>query len=191
MRISPVCFALLAAAASACGGKVILETSGGAGGSASTGVVSTSAVSTSAVSTSAVSTTATSTSSGAGGAGGCPVLAPNDGDPCDSPGLVCHVPVCCGGVATCTGDVWHVEADFCDHLCPAPCPGTNLTCDLGGVCVNNPIGGGPALPQPHYNCAFDPCMGAPLSCSCAASLCVVGPCAEASGSVVTCTSLAD
>jgi hypothetical protein len=116
------------------------------------------------------------------------VLTPNEGDPCSSPGLVCHVPLCCSGTATCMDGAWHVVAIPCGLPCLS-CPGT-LGCAIGAVCVDNPIGGGPVMPKPHYNCARNPCEGAPLSCSCAASLCEVGPCDQASGTSVTCVSVA-
>ena len=195
MRILPLSCILVAAASAACGSNVIREAASGAGGATSTSATSTSATSTSGASSStAASSSATSTgsssSAGTGGSGSCPVLSPNDGDPCTSPGLVCPVAMCCGGTATCEGSTWKVVVNLCQHVCPPPCPGTNLVCDVDAVCVNNPVGGGPTIPQPHYNCALNPCKGAPLSCSCAGSLCMVGPCSQTSGNVVTCTSLA-
>jgi hypothetical protein len=205
MRILPLSCILLAAASAACGSNVVREAASGAGGATSTSATSTGATSTGASSTSAAASstassssaasssaasTGSASSSGTGGSGPCPVLSPNDGDPCTSPGLVCPVAMCCGGTATCEGSTWKVVTNLCGHVCPPPCPGTNLVCEIDALCVDNPVGGGPTIPQPHYNCARNPCMGAPLSCSCAGSLCIVGPCSQTSGNVVTCTTLA-
>jgi hypothetical protein len=208
VRILRISFIVLAAA-SACGGKVALFSSGGAGGATTTGSTSTGATSTGSTSTGATSTGSTSTgatstgatstssasSSSTGGTSQCPLLAPNDGDPCDAPGLMCYVALCCGGTATCDGAVWHVVENLCGHVCPAPCPGTTLDCDENDLCVNNPIGGGDNPPEPHYNCAENPCGAEPLSCACAGFLCQVGPCAGTSSmglvGIVTCTTLAN
>jgi hypothetical protein len=195
MRILHVSIVVLAVASggsvSGCGGKVVLDTSGGAGGTAGAGGAGGAGGVILESTTATVSTTvgvSSNVSTSSGGSSQCPTLAPNTGDPCSAPGLVCPVPVCCGGTATCTGSTWQVEGGACSQPCLS-CPGT-IGCEAGAVCVDNPLGGGVSTGQPHYNCALDPCGGAPLSCACAQPLCESGPCAQASGFSVTCTSLA-
>jgi hypothetical protein len=155
---------LLAAALEGCGGKVVIDdVATGTGGGPST-----------------------SSSSSGGPHGDCPVLAPNEGDPCGSPVLgdnfQCLSPLCCGGTLDCVGGAWHLSLVPCAEPCIA-C-GNGPGCAIDAVCVH--FGGGPTVGQAA--CAFNPCMNEPLACTCAGSLCADhGGCFDTSGSEVVCT----
>jgi hypothetical protein len=165
----------LCGVAAACGGNVVVDPSAagttGATASGTGGVTST--------------TGSGATSSGTGGASAaCPTLAPNQGDACSDPGLVCPVPVCCGGTATCAGGTWQVTSVPCQQPC-ITCPLTTYGCAANAVCVESGAGG----PLVTYRCANDPCAGQPLTCGCAAPLCGQAGCQQASGFLVECNSL--
>jgi hypothetical protein len=152
MRFCDRCFAFLVVALAGCGGRVVVDPAASGSGGAASG------------SSSVVSSSA---STGAGEPY-CPTLAPNEGDPCDAPGLVCPTSICCEGDATCTNGAWHLSPPACGDDCLA-CRGTTFGCAAGAsVCVST-LGQGPATMS---HCAFLPCW--PLACSCAGSLCPGG-----------------
>ena len=72
---------------------------------------------------------------------------------------------CCGGHATCTNGFWTYQENLCGLACGMSCGPDEFTCAEGAVCVAL-IG-----ETTTYLCEEDPCAGALLSCSCAASLC--------------------
>jgi hypothetical protein len=117
---------------------------------------------------------------GTGGAGGCPVLEPGDGDPCTTPGLACVLSAsCCSPTATCSGGKWSVPPPACAEPC-LPCG--SKACGGNGVCVT--VHGAISAPMEHY-CAQNPCADQPTTCACAASLCPNG-CDAADATEVAC-----
>lgn len=151
MRTSFLCFAVLLLG---CGARGIDPGSGGGSGS--------------------------STTTSATGGEGCPVLEPNDGDLCTTPGQVCVLSAtCCSPTATCTGGIWSVPAPTCAQPC-VPCG--DASCGGSGVCVT--VEGALSSPLQHH-CAVDPCGGQPLTCACAAFLCPNG-CDGAGSGMISC-----
>jgi len=154
---------LAALALAACGGNVVVDGTGGTGGTGG----STSTTSTS--SSSSSSSTTSSSSSSSGTVTTCPDPFPGVEAPCTEEGQVCGVPLaCCGGHATCTGGRWTYQEQPCAQPCGLDCGPDGFSCQGGALCVAL-IG-----ETTRYQCAADPCAGAPLACSCAQPLCANG-----------------
>jgi hypothetical protein len=157
MRFSlPTILFCLTAAPLGCGSNVIEPVStGGSGGS-------------------------TAGTGGAGGGDACPVLEPNDGDPCTTPGLTCILTAtCCSPMATCSGGHWSVAPPDCQQPCLSCGP---VNCGTNAVCIN--VEGGLSSPL-QYFCAANPCDGQSPSCACAGSLCPSG-CDGTDGQTLIC-----
>lgn len=155
----PACVAASLAGIGACGGRVVVDVTGNGGASSSASTASTGP--------GPSTTVASSSSTGAGG--GCPAAPfPSVEGACTQEGLACPVPnACCGGQAVCMGGFWTYQATPpCNMPCSPDCGPGGFACAGGKVCVTF-LG-----KTTTYQCADPPCQG-PLTCGCAAPLCMI------------------
>jgi hypothetical protein len=121
---------------------------------------------------------ASSSSSAQGGnPSQCPLLDPNDGDPCETPGLVCETWQCTLPTMECSNGSWTIVSVGAETSCFG-CG--NITC--AGPCVELK---GPE--KSGFYCTASACIGETLNCGCAGSLCLGNRCSVSDGqATVTC-----
>jgi hypothetical protein len=99
----------------------------------------------------------------------CPLFVPNEGDPCDAPGLTCDFPwVCCSPTMECTNGTWAYVQSACGDAC-IYCGTIEAGCM--GLCVKVQTEDGETVGS--YCIGTDACPNGKIGCGCASPHCGV------------------